>query len=265
MYQMHKLFSLLAACRICGAIVPVVPMSEWTWRMSFGKYLELSFYHRNLASKPESCGHDAFRDHIRYFGLRGLAVRFEYQEIDLLELVPPPMHTVIRRDCLETLKASDVERLRADVLTFYQSVSERLRLLGLEESATNSTVELRQALVELSKRIPAEKTAVWSLLQETASTSSASDVLALNSVRKVLYETCLDWDRDFADIARRYLLSERTDRRVTAGSQIRRLFMDATDAATAGTWSLTLRRPQNGRAAQATIDDVNSTGKYVTV
>jgi 1-phosphatidylinositol-3-phosphate 5-kinase len=33
-------------CKICNALTPVTEMGEETWKYSFGKYLELSFYHR---------------------------------------------------------------------------------------------------------------------------------------------------------------------------------------------------------------------------
>ena len=69
-------------CQSCERIVtPLVPMSEDTWRMSFGKFLEISFYNAAACGRTGGCAHCVQTQHVRFFGRENLAARFEYQRI----------------------------------------------------------------------------------------------------------------------------------------------------------------------------------------
>ncbi|RKO96052.1 hypothetical protein CAUPRSCDRAFT_12247, partial [Caulochytrium protostelioides] len=78
-------------CKKCKELTGLRPMSKDAWNYSFGKYLELSYYHHNLIARDMPCDHDLQQDHIRYFRIENLVVRFEYEPIELLELAVPPM------------------------------------------------------------------------------------------------------------------------------------------------------------------------------
>ena len=68
---------------------PSIPMSASTWKYSFGKYLELSFWSADLHARAGICPHDLHRDHLRYFGYKDFALRIRYDPIDLLEIIVP--------------------------------------------------------------------------------------------------------------------------------------------------------------------------------
>lgn len=77
-------------CKQCGHTSPFLPMSETTWKFSFGKYLELLFWSKkNSSTNLGNCSHDFAKDHIKYFSLNDLTVRMEYSTVDLLELIVP--------------------------------------------------------------------------------------------------------------------------------------------------------------------------------
>ena len=54
-------------CKKCKTTTPSIPMSLESWSISFGKYLELSFYASDVISRNSNCKHSLFRDHVRYF------------------------------------------------------------------------------------------------------------------------------------------------------------------------------------------------------
>ncbi|GMF58617.1 unnamed protein product [[Candida] boidinii] len=73
-------------CKICHSNTAILPLSDNAWKFSFGKYLELSFWCRDMKVKGASCPHDFYRDQIHYFSFQNLAMRVEYSDIETLEL-----------------------------------------------------------------------------------------------------------------------------------------------------------------------------------
>jgi 1-phosphatidylinositol-3-phosphate 5-kinase len=98
-----------STCKICGTETTVTPMSSSTWKYSFGKYLELSFWSADLHARAGGCPHDLHRDHLRYFGYKGFGLRVHYDAIDLLEIIVPRMRI--------TWKVDNDLKFRNDVFT----------------------------------------------------------------------------------------------------------------------------------------------------
>jgi 1-phosphatidylinositol-3-phosphate 5-kinase len=46
-----------SCCRLCGQETQIIPMSENTWKYSFGKYLELTFWSTELHPRAHACPH----------------------------------------------------------------------------------------------------------------------------------------------------------------------------------------------------------------
>jgi len=71
-----------AYCKKCQRVVtPVQAMSEDTWKMSFGKFLEVTFYNRAALGRTGGCTHSIQTNHVLFFGLGSLAARFEYDTV----------------------------------------------------------------------------------------------------------------------------------------------------------------------------------------
>ena len=109
---MEEKILMWSFCTICQSITPVVLMSDETWNYSFAKYLELTFYHTKLLCRAGICPHNIHSHHIRYFGLRNLAVRFEYDTIDLVEVSVPPLILHLSSDIKSKYKLMDIEETR---------------------------------------------------------------------------------------------------------------------------------------------------------
>ncbi|KND01990.1 uncharacterized protein SPPG_02496 [Spizellomyces punctatus DAOM BR117] len=213
-------------CKICNQVTPVVPMSEETWKYSFGKYLELSYYHTRLSCRADMCPHDIFRDHIRYFALKNLAVRFEYEMIELLEVVVPPKHLRFIAEISSKLMQQDYETLKQQLVRYFDSVSERIKSFTFDIVPPGKIQASKEAMSEMGKRAVSEKKYMLQLLQQTLISSSPTDILALNGVLRVLQDKVTQWDADFTAFARRFLQADTKEiRRVTA-AQLKRMFAD---------------------------------------
>ncbi|KAJ3086428.1 1-phosphatidylinositol-3-phosphate 5-kinase, partial [Quaeritorhiza haematococci] len=220
--------SMWSFCRICSSVTPVVPMSEETWKYSFGKYLELTFYHTPLTCRADMCPHNIHTDHIRYFGYQNLAVRFEYESIDLLEVSVPPMRLQVNARINAKLKQQDFDNMRERIALYYDSLADRIKTFVYDFVLPSKVAACREALAEMARKVIGERKYTLQLLQQTHVTSSQGDTLAPNAVLKVLLENVIAWDNEFNGFARTYLQADTRAgelRRVTA-AQLRKMFAD---------------------------------------
>ena len=58
---------IFSFCKVCGKATPFIPMSEETWKYSFGKFLELTYYNEFVKTSSECCGHSPHKGHTRCF------------------------------------------------------------------------------------------------------------------------------------------------------------------------------------------------------
>eukprot|EP00629_Pelagomonadales_sp_RCC1024_P016914 CAMPEP_0119289286 /NCGR_PEP_ID=MMETSP1329-20130426/38774_1 /TAXON_ID=114041 /ORGANISM="Genus nov. species nov., Strain RCC1024" /LENGTH=1488 /DNA_ID=CAMNT_0007290085 /DNA_START=1173 /DNA_END=5636 /DNA_ORIENTATION=- len=69
-------------CRKCERVVtPLTPMSRDTWNMSFGKFLEISFYNKMAFCRTTDCRHSIQAEHVHFFGCGCFAARIEHDDI----------------------------------------------------------------------------------------------------------------------------------------------------------------------------------------
>ncbi|CAG8438826.1 1515_t:CDS:10 [Scutellospora calospora] len=214
-------------CKICNAETAPTLMTEDTWKYSFGKYLELSFYQTELWSRMEKCSHNVFRDHDLYFHLNKLTVRFRYESIELLEVYAPPMHLYTKPEVQIRLKNQDLDTIRHKITDYWDSVTDRIKNFNYDIVQPDKVEMCKQELLEMSRRVVTEKKFMLQKLQQTYVNSPPEDTLALNNVLYVLQDKVVAWEKDFNDIARQYFP------RLTA-KQIRRLFVDNHEAITLG-------------------------------
>ncbi|KNC51190.1 uncharacterized protein AMSG_06541 [Thecamonas trahens ATCC 50062] len=77
-----------SACQVCEEVTAVRPVSGATWMLSFGKYLEATFYPVPVAVRG-GCEHPVHSDHVRLFACGGLVLSFEYEPLRLLSVAGP--------------------------------------------------------------------------------------------------------------------------------------------------------------------------------
>ncbi|KAI8379331.1 uncharacterized protein BYT42DRAFT_568429 [Radiomyces spectabilis] len=210
-------------CKECDRPTPVIPVSENTWNYSFGKFIELSLYQTNVHCRADICPHDISRHHVRYFGFMNLAVRFQYEPIGLLEVSVPPMKLFMLSQVQANLKEEETKSLRHKINKFYQSISERNKGFPFDLVDPRKLDACKAELQEMSNRGVGEKKQILQVLQNIFATTEASDTLTINWVRRILYQQCVQWDMEYADLVSIYLQPERELRKLTT-SHLRKMF-----------------------------------------
>jgi len=212
-------------CKLCKNETQVMPMSESTWKYSFGKYLELSFWSSGLRLRAGICSHDLHRDHLRYFGYRNVAIRIHYDPIDLLEIVVPRTRITWKVDNDLRLKNDLFTKTEERLNRFMLSVKSRIKGINID-SVVPEKVEACKAEVErLTKRAQEEHTALLCKLQEKYMESRYYEVIPLNRAIRAMQEKVAEWDAAFADFDANYFPSEKDIRRLAA-LQLKKMFMD---------------------------------------
>ena len=213
-------------CKICNYVSPVIPLSDSTWNYSFGKFLEMNFYHSHLFSKYESCTHRLNREHVRYFGLKNLAVRFEYDAIKLFELAVPALQVQHSENVLSALLKKDAEILKHAVIQYFESLRERIDNLDVEELPVSKADDVRKQLKSLSLRASSEQATF------IVKSPEAVNFRELNQVRLMLYELCCEWDYLISDLIREQLVPEKAEKRNTLSASLgmRKIFPERESA-----------------------------------
>jgi 1-phosphatidylinositol-3-phosphate 5-kinase len=209
-------------CKLCKEASPTALIKEETWNMSWSKYLEHAFYPPTTRG-GFACPHDAYRDQIRYFALRNLAIRIHNEEIDIYEVQRPSLTLQVRQESRVLIKNQEYTTISTKSASFFDSVSLRLRTFDCQLVKPEKVEDLRQDLAKMSERAMSDRHSMQDSLDRTYKLSSATDVLALNSVYLALQERVVQWDTDFQDLDKKYLPSEKDIRHMTA-AHLKRLF-----------------------------------------
>jgi 1-phosphatidylinositol-3-phosphate 5-kinase len=210
-------------CRECNKPTPVLPMSENTWNYSFGKFLEIFLYQKGVHCRADICPHDMVRHHVRYFGYMNLAVRFQYDSIELLEVSPPPMRLFILSKVQMDLKEEELRTLRQKINKFYQSIAERNKSFPFDLVDPRKLETCKVELQEMSLEAQGEKKDALQLVQNIYANSDQNDTLSMTWVRRRLFQLVERWDAVYSDFVRYYLQPERELKKLTA-SHLRKMF-----------------------------------------
>ena len=218
-------------CRICSKETQVLPMSESSWKYSFGKYLELSFWSSELHARAGVCPHDLHRDHLRYFGYRNVAVRIHYDPITLLEIVVPRARV--------TWKVDNDLRFRNDLFSKYEerinkfmtSIKSRIKGIKVEGVIPEKANDCQQEVARLLRKADEDHLALIQELQDEYMNSKYYEIIPLNRGIRFTQEKVAEWDRAFADFDRDYFPSEKDIRRL-ATLQLKKIFLEREDSNT---------------------------------
>lgn len=118
-------------CKICKTASPTAIIKDETWRMSWAKYLEHSFYPAS-ARNGFGCPHDIYRDQIRYFGFKHLAIRIHNEVIDVYEVIRPALALHITKKTKVVLKNQEYEAISYKIAAFCDSVVVRLKTFDIQ-------------------------------------------------------------------------------------------------------------------------------------
>ncbi|EPS30239.1 hypothetical protein PDE_05189 [Penicillium oxalicum 114-2] len=222
---MQETILMWSVCKVCGNETQVTLMSENTWKYSFGKYLEVSFWGRNMHARAGVCPHDLQRDHLRYFGFKDIAIRVQYDPIHLLEIVVPRPRVTWKVDNDLKLR-NQVYSDTADRLSkFMRSVQVRLKGINVESVLPELLDECRRKIDSLHKKAQDDNAALRECLQEKYTNSRYWEVIPLNEVLRAIQEKVVEWDIIFADFERSFFPSEKDIKRL-ATLQLKKIFLD---------------------------------------
>ena len=214
-----------STCRICKKETQVLPMSENTWKYSFGKYLELSFWSSELHARADVCPHDLHRDHLRYFGFKDMALRVHYDTITLLEIIVPRARVTWKVDNDLRFRNVVFTKIEERLTRYMLSVKSRIKSINIESVVPEKTESCKLEVEKLSKRASDEHHALIQKLREKYMDSKYYEIIPLNRVIRAVQEKVAEWDSAFADFDQNFFPSDNDIRRLTA-LQLRKIFMD---------------------------------------
>ncbi|KAL9612135.1 MAG: hypothetical protein Q9167_003251 [Letrouitia subvulpina] len=214
-----------SCCRKCGKETQVMPMSDSTWKYSFGKYLELSFWSKDVHARAGVCPHDLHRDHLRFFGFKDLALRIHYDPITLLEVIVPRARITWKVENDLRFKNDFYVKFEERINKYMASVKARIKSIMIESVVPEKTEACKQEVDRLRERARDEHRVLIHTLQESYMTSQHYETVPFNRAIRVTQEKVTEWDNAFADFDRNFFPSEKDIRRL-ATLQLKKIFLD---------------------------------------
>jgi 1-phosphatidylinositol-3-phosphate 5-kinase len=214
MRGMHNTILMWSCCRICGQETQVIPMSENTWKYSFGKYLELTFWSTDLHPRAHACPHDIHKNHVRYFGFNNVAVRIQWDPVELHEIIVPRATITWKVDSDLELKNDQYQNFKGRLDRFMASVKHRIESIQVDSVAPDKTEDCRAEVVRLIKRANEDHKALTENLQEKYMNSRYYEIIPLNKAAKAIHEVSIEWDDIFTEFEKNFFPSEKDIRRL---------------------------------------------------
>ncbi|KAJ5232293.1 hypothetical protein N7468_005249 [Penicillium chermesinum] len=222
---MQNTILMWSCCKICGNETQVTPMSEATWKYSFGKYLEICFWGRNLHARAEVCPHDLQRDYLRYFGFQDMALRIQYDKIHILDIVVPRPRVTWKVDNDLRMKNDVYMRTENRLNKFMMSVLARLESINVKNVLPELLSECEKEIEGLTRKAKEDHLALIQKLQDKYTGSRYWEIIPLNEALRSVQERVVEWDTIFAEFEKKFLPSEKDIKRL-AGLQIKKIFLD---------------------------------------
>ncbi|KAG0585739.1 hypothetical protein M758_2G033500 [Ceratodon purpureus] len=180
-----------------------VPLSDSAQNISFGKFLQLSFS-KQAVETTTGCGHCAYRDSLRFFGIGNTVACFLYNPIKLLAVTVPPPQMEFNIPNLQGWLKVEAQEIVELGLNLFAAAREQLRglgdrIAGLEPLYSSKAPEARAQLVGLENLLEKERDDFEEQLQMAAPLQEGvsepiADILALNKLRRHLALVYNGWD-----------------------------------------------------------------------
>ncbi|KAH0563270.1 hypothetical protein GP486_002166 [Trichoglossum hirsutum] len=215
-------------CKICNKETQVMPMSESTWKYSFGKYLELSFWSSDLHLRAGVCPHDLHRNHVRYLGFKDIALRIHYDPIDLLEIVVPRTRITWKVENDLRIKNEHFTKTEERLNRFMYSVKARIMGINVQSVIPEKAEACKGEIEKLTKRANDEHSWLIRKLQDKYMNSKYYEILPQNRAVRAMQEKVAEWDTIFAEFDNNFFPSEKDITRL-ATLQLKKLFLDRDD------------------------------------
>ncbi|KAI5304702.1 1-phosphatidylinositol-3-phosphate 5-kinase [Ascosphaera pollenicola] len=211
-------------CRICKTETQAICMSSDTWKYSFAKYLEISFWSRPIHPPAGFCKHDLHREHLRYFGYKGIAICITYHPIEILDLNVPSLRVTWKVELDLKLRNEVYTKAERRLHRFFSSVKARLEGINVDNVDPEKLDACRQEISRLKQKASEDSSVLLKQHQEQYMASDYWEIIPLNGWIRAVQEKVVEWDALFSEIEKNYFPSEKDIRRL-ATLQLKR-FLD---------------------------------------
>jgi 1-phosphatidylinositol-3-phosphate 5-kinase len=218
---MYQTILMWSCCRICGQETQAFPMSEWSWRYSFAKYLELTFWSTPLHPRAGICPHDIHKEHVRYFGYNNVALRIQYDPVPMYEVIAPKPNVTWKVDSDLRLKNSQYSMIEEKLDRFMASLRARIQGIHVEDVIPEKVDLCRKEVDLLLKRANEEHEWLKAKLQDKYMSSKYYEIIPMNRAIRAIQEKAIAWDVTFTEFEQQFFPTERDIRRY-ANMQLKR-------------------------------------------
>ncbi|GAB7366726.1 hypothetical protein MBLNU230_g0683t1 [Neophaeotheca triangularis] len=216
-----------SSCRICHAETTILPMSDNTWKYSFAKYLELSFWSEPLRPRAGVCGHNIYKDFLRCFGFQDLVVMVQYEPVEIYNVIVPRQTVTWKVEADLVVKNDQYTQFATRLTAFTDSIKKRLSSINVDTLDEKKLLEAQEALDNLRKRADDDHVELLHKLRAKYASSRYYEQIPLNRALRFMDEKAIAWDEAFSNFERDYFPSE-TDIRKLATLQLKKMFLDST-------------------------------------
>ncbi|GAA5897193.1 hypothetical protein JCM6882_001813 [Rhodosporidiobolus microsporus] len=219
-----------AECRRegCACAGHLTLVSNETARLSFAKFLELSFYPSDrIACADEGCGHDGQLDHVRFWHYGSVRVAIRMDRVDLRDVVAPPRQVKVRPDRQLELRNAEYDQVLRRSQAFFDSVQARVLAFKYDCVPVDRLEECKAALADFSARCENDRKAVGRLLKAAYERAHDSNGTEMTIVRRALQEKSHAFDADWTAFAKRIMPADASDMRRVSTTQLKRFFPEA--------------------------------------
>ncbi|KAI4320166.1 hypothetical protein MLD38_033672 [Melastoma candidum] len=182
-------------------------LSSTARRLSFGKFLELSFAHHSTVMKTGICGHSLRRDYLYFFGFGPLVAMFKYSPVTTYTVSMPPQkqefHISVRSDCPK----EETDRVYTKGKQLFSEIQSSLKKIGAKISGSISLSQgLSMELSEIQDMLKHENREFELKMQPVLKSEYPGGIeyklLVLNRVLWELYIESVIWDRRIHSLLR---------------------------------------------------------------
>jgi 1-phosphatidylinositol-3-phosphate 5-kinase len=222
---MYQTILMWSCCRKCGQETQTIPMSEWSWKYSFAKYLELTFWSTQLHPRADLCPHDIHKDHVRYFGYNNVALRIQYDAVPLYEVTVPKPNITWKVDSDLKLKNEQYLKIEERLDCFMNSVLERIQYIHPDSVIPEKVEACRREVDRLIRCANEDHAWMRNKLQDKYMNSKYYEIIPMNRAIRAIQEKAIGWDEAFLDFEQQFFPSEKDIRRL-ATLQLRKFFLE---------------------------------------
>ncbi|SCZ98276.1 BZ3500_MvSof-1268-A1-R1_Chr7-1g09080 [Microbotryum saponariae] len=210
-------------CKICGTRTAMAPMSPEAYRLSFAKYLELSFYPHRLQRTDQVCQHNGHSDHVRYIMCRSITFTISMETIELRDVVAPPRIVYIKPERQLRLRNEEYLTVLRKSTAFWDSIAHRIQSFNYDLVQADRLDDCRAAMAELLAKCEQDRRSILKVLESTYELAQSTNGTGMTSVRRALQNKAVDWEAEWTALEQRIIPTEKDVRRLTT-MQLKKLF-----------------------------------------